>query len=213
LLGCSSSSSFGYLIGLKVLRNRAEVGAPRDFAVVAIARQGVHMGDVETALGEAKAIAHEVREGLKDKKFEINDEPPVSTEGECPEECRTRHKVYTWLAHESVDLILRFHWSELYLGVYWEYDGCNVENAYIFVSTKSYIRWLADSDSYTIKVRGEVTSEVSDSTGCAQCCKYAKCVVFHIDVTFNADWGTVTSVGHFIVTVCGEGNDPKVEEV
>jgi hypothetical protein len=162
----------------------------------------------------AKEIAQQVREGLKDKNFELVCVPEtLSTEGTCPETCPSQHKTYIWKAHEAVDLIFRFSWMELYLGVYWVYDGCNVKNAYIFVSTKSFIRWLADSSSYKIKVRGETTTEKSSMTGCKDCCDKAKCVVFHVDVTATADWGTNVSVGHFIVTLCGEGNDPKVEEV
>jgi hypothetical protein len=105
--------------------------------------------------------------------------------------CKYRHIskqwLFGWVEHWAIS---SWHHSELWLTIVAAVDGCNVRQANIYVSGKSFIKVYADQVVWNVSVIGceSVDMGVSD---CRDCCIEAACVDF--DVLVNLDYNFIAN--------------------
>lgn len=152
----------------------------------------------------------EIIKGIKEiiggGDFTVTSDRITTNQHECDsEKCPWQEKIHKWKVASS------YNWpftgwlaSEFYLVAAFEYNGCDVKNGRILLSSDSWIGVLADGRSYeaTAKASG---SGIPGLSGCEECCEKSTYVKFDVQYESSSSLGS-TSGGSFIVTMCGDGN-------
>lgn len=94
--------------------------------------------------------------------------------------------------------------SEVWIRLIAEIDGCNVKNARILPSSKSYIAWYIPR-KYTINLnRANISAIAASFSGCENCCELAKCIDFDVTCSAQSWIGNDVSLS-VIIRLCGNG--------
>lgn len=133
-------------------------------------------------------------------------EQPFSTEIDCSEhDCSLKRIEREILLLTSCNLWFD-NWiaSEVWIRVVAEVDGCNVLNARILPSSKSYIAWYIPRKYTIIANKVSISNIPAGFSGCEDCCELAKCIEFDLSCSTQSWIGNDVSVS-VIVRLCGNG--------
>jgi hypothetical protein len=123
------------------------------------------------------------------------------------ENCPWKFHEREWVALTAAMLgFSRWNWlaAKIVLTIAFEYNGCDVNNARVRVSEKTFNKWFNDSARYDIKVSGEVSKLLGES-GCPDCCGRSACVEFDVDIDRSCDW-VRTKTYSWRLRICGDGS-------
>ena len=91
--------------------------------------------------------------------------------------------------------------ARMTLKVYFEFDGCDIKDAYVGVASGSSAVW---GSSYFVWATAADSANTCAS-GCPECCERSALVTFRVKVEFSSLWGLNGGVLYFDVSVCGNG--------
>lgn len=165
---------------------------------------GSHEGDEEKKEEEGGlTIIRDVKQVFGGKGFSLTSDH-VTTKLCKPCKCEWKKKIHIIHVHYSRVFITNIRCSQLDLAVIFEYNGCDLNDAHIAISTSSFISWYMDSTTYSLSAKGS-ESKLEGKSGCPACCDKSKQIVFEIALTFTTDWGVTVVPATIEVTISGDG--------
>ena len=94
--------------------------------------------------------------------------------------------------------------DEVWVLILFEYDGCDVNNARLTLSPKSFSKWYNDKALFSISAKG-AASRITEASGCLVCCERAAVVEF--DVYLDSRYDLVKAdVLRWTVRLSGNGS-------
>ncbi len=127
-------------------------------------------------------------EVFKDKGISVQSDRVSTNQYPCaPNKCPWSRTDYLWKMDETVNWPFRsWRAAEIYARIVFEYNGCDINDAHLEGSSRSYSRWYNDSAKFEIIARGGASRQQAKNTGCAACCSNASIIRF--DVSLVVKW-------------------------
>jgi hypothetical protein len=164
---------------------------------------------METPLGAVVEVIKGVAESFSGKSMTLKSDrisPKVHNcaKGLCP----WQKKREDWLIHRRKNWPFKsWYAAEVWVQIAFEYDGCDIHNARLLPSSKSYSRWYNDKSTFDIVAEGKL-SKITDKTGCKECCEESAMVEFDVTLNLMCDYVRTDQL-YFQVTLSGNGSIQK----
>jgi hypothetical protein len=165
--------------------------------------------DMDTPLSPVIEVIKGVAESFSGKSMTLKSDRVSSRVHKCAKGlCKWQTKREDWLINRRKNWPFRSWFAaEVWVQIVFEYDGCDVHNARLVPSSKSYSRWYNDKSTFDIVAEGAL-SKIADTTGCRDCCEEAAVVEFDVTLNIMCDY-IRTDQQYFQVTLSGNGSVKK----
>jgi len=150
-------------------------------------------------------ITKSLPETLGGKGFTLQSDYVTTRFSKCNSiECPWQKKEYLWCLSKGFNWPF-YKWlaDEVWVYVIFEYDGCDVNNARLTLSPKSYSKWYNDKTVFNIFAKGGV-SRIDENSGCSSCCERAAVVEFDVSLDIRYDFAKVDNL-QWTVRLSGNG--------
>jgi hypothetical protein len=150
-------------------------------------------------------IVKGVTEVFGDKGISFKTDYVSTSFSQCnPEQCGWRAVSRIWRVHSGYNWPLR-RWLayDLWILVLFEHNGCDIHNARLVLSPKSFNKWYNDKAKFQFSAEG-AASKLNGSSGCEQCCKASAIVDFDVSLAINYDFVKTDNM-LWTVSIHGDG--------
>jgi hypothetical protein len=140
------------------------------------------------------------------KGISLTTEKVSTAEHSCDShQCAWKSREHTWVAcRGTVPPFRGLLGARIVLVIAFEYNGCDINNARLRISDRSFNKWWNDSAKYVITATGGL-SKIAGPTGCPECCVSSTCVEFDVDINIAFDWTSTDRISQ-VVRICGDGS-------
>ena len=120
------------------------------------------------------------------------------------EQCEWRSETKLWRVHTGFNWPVR-RWLayDLWILVLFEHNGCDINNARLALSPKSFNKWYNDKAKFQLSAEG-AASKLNGSSGCKQCCQASAVVDFDVSLVASYDFVRTDNM-FWTVRIHGDG--------
>lgn len=146
-------------------------------------------------------------EAFAGKGVTIDADPASAVLHNCSHNCPWYYREQEFTLLEVANIgFSRWQWlaARIIVLISFEWNGCDVNNARVRISPKTFNKWYNDSAKYEITAKGAV-SKIGGPSGCQECCGSSSCVEFDVQLNRSWDWMR-TAVDSWRIRICGDGS-------